>query len=178
MIRRFDDSKIRVFDIRIRAPNHRILSNIWCVPWDTDKIPTLKIKWEGRTVSGIIEYVSYVTPHIRYSNIFGDSVIRCVHIESPNHRIFESSNHRIFETSPNHRISNLSESYRYSIYRISNHRIYSVDRIIKYSIYRIIESSNIESTFEYLSNSSVSLVESLGPQTSLLSTPTASQEKW
>jgi hypothetical protein len=136
MIRWFGDSVIRYSNSRTESSNITEYILISGVSRDTDKITESQVT-ESHLIFKVIKKlirVSRDTADIRifeYIRWFGDSV--CAH------RIFESSNHRIFETSPNHRILNLSESYRYSIYGI-------------------IESSNIESTFEYLSNSSVSLI--------------------
>jgi hypothetical protein len=102
-IRWFDDSvqrifadslMIRWFDIRIRAPNHRISG----VSRDTDKktrtlLSRVLVHCWTRCVHGWTADIRWYSNNRIYSNIFGDSVYA--------HRIFESSNHRIFETSPN-----------------------------------------------------------------------------
>ena len=108
------DSMIWWFDIRIRAPNHRISPNIFeylVCPVTIIYIVYINNKILNNTAHCSTFSLNFQSEYlIRTQQIFGDvrifeyiriySVIRCVHIESSNHRIFESSNLRIIE-SPN-----------------------------------------------------------------------------
>ena len=149
------DSMIWWFDIRIRAPNHRISPNIFeylVCPVTIIYIIYINNKMLNNTAHCSTFSLNFQSEYlIRTQQIFGNvrifEYIRWFGVCTSNLRIIESSNHRITEYLKLHRITeyrilaNLTD-IRSIEYRLTEYRIIEYIRWTESPNIRSIESSN------------------------------------